>query len=57
MYIHRKNHLVEIRVATGQEEVKFFSGQEKVRKNQRWSGKLEKITKSQENVRKNKIFF
>ena len=38
----------------GQEKVKFFSGQEKVRKKQHWSGKFEKIRKSQE---KHKIFF
>ena len=47
------------RVATGQEsqeKVKFFSGQEKVRKNLHWSGKLEKTAKSQEKVRKNTKF-
>ena len=44
------------RVATGQERVKFFSGQEKVRKKQYWSGKLEKITKSQEKIKKNTKF-
>ena len=41
------------RVATGQEKVKFFF---QVRKNQHSSGKLEKINKSQENVRKNTKF-
>ena len=45
-----------LRSGKSQEKVKIFSGKEKVRKMQNWSGKFEKITKSQKKVRKNTKF-